>query len=262
MTGEKRDGDSAAQRQGHTSRGSGHARLHRRRCFTVSTWNVRTLVESAGGDRRICRSRPQPDSSVTSESPAPHLVDRKLDILVKELKRYGVSVAGIQETRWYGKDVWKSDGFTFLHSGRRLPEEGESAVRKEGVGILLDDRATAAWKEAGEAWEAVSSRVITARLKAARAGQRRPGGSKETGNIFFPVISVYAPTAKAPPGIKEKFMDDLQDAIDRTPASDILLLLGDFNARVGKSTADDDEWREVRGGHGVGCCNAAWSFAQ
>ena len=111
--------------------------------------------------------------------------------------------------------------------------------------------------EAGEAWETVSSRVITARLKAARAGQRRPGGSRETGNIFVSLISVYTPTAKAPPGIKEKFMDDLQDAIDRTPASDILLLLGDFNARVGKSTADDDEWREVRGGHGVGCCNAA-----
>ena len=152
--------------------------------------------------------------------------------------------------------MW-NDGFTFLHSGRRLPEEGESAVRKEGVGILLDDRATAAWKEAGEAWEAVSSRVITARLKAARAGQRRPGGSRETGNIFVSVISVYAPTAKAPPGIKEKFIDDLQDAIDRTPASDILLLLGDFNACVGKSTADDDEWREIRGGHGVDCCNAA-----
>ena len=64
-------------------------------------------------------------------------------------------------------------------------------------------------------------------------------------------------TAKAPPGIKQKFLDDLQDAIGRTPASDILLLLGDFNTRVGKSTADDDEWRGVRGGHGVGCCNEA-----
>ena len=51
----------------------------------------------------------------------------------------------------FGTQEWKSDGFTFLHSGRRLPEEGESAVRKEGVGILLDDRDTAALKEAGEA---------------------------------------------------------------------------------------------------------------
>ena len=51
----------------------------------------------------------------------------------------------------FGTQQWKSDGFTFLHSGRRLTEEGESAVRKEGVGILLDDKATAAWKEAGEA---------------------------------------------------------------------------------------------------------------
>ena len=45
-------------------------------------------------------------------------------------------------------------------------------VRKEGIGILLDERATNAWRAAGEAWEAISSRIITARLKITRAGQR------------------------------------------------------------------------------------------
>ena len=34
------------------------------------------------------------------------VVDRKLDLLVSELKRYRVSVAGIQENWWFGKDVW------------------------------------------------------------------------------------------------------------------------------------------------------------
>ena len=82
-----------------------------------------------------------------------------------ELRKYGVSVAGIQETKWFGKDVWPSDGCTFLHSGHPLPGDQERASRNEGVGIALDKKATVAWKGAGEVWEAVSSRIISTRLK-------------------------------------------------------------------------------------------------
>ena len=53
------------------------------------------------------------------------------------------AVVAIQETKWFGKDVWQADGHTSLHSGRPLPKDGEPAVRNEGVGILLDERATA-----------------------------------------------------------------------------------------------------------------------
>ncbi len=86
-----------------------------------------------------------------------------------------MSVAGIQETKWFGKDVWPADGYTSLHPGRLLPSDGEKATRSEGVGVALDERATAAWREAGEVWEAVSSHIVSARLKLARPGQRRPG---------------------------------------------------------------------------------------
>ena len=70
-------------------------------------------------------------------------------------------------------------------------------MRCEGVGIALHETTTAAWKDAGEVWEVVSSRVITARLRLSRAGQRRPGGSRETRSSLLSVVSVYAPTAKA-----------------------------------------------------------------
>ena len=139
-----------------------------------------------------------------------------------------------------------------FHYGNR----GSGAVRNEGVGIALDEMATAAWKAAGEVWDAVSSRIVTARLKSTSVGRRRPGGSRETRNSYISVISVYAPTAKAPPAIVQKFMDNLQDTVDKIPASDVLMLLGDFNARVG-SSGDDDLWLGVRGRHGVGVCNEA-----
>ena len=167
-----------------------------------------------------------------------------------------MSVAGIQETKWFGKDVWDAQGYTFIHSGRPLPGGEGPAVRNEGVGIALDEMATAAWKAAGEVWDAVSSRIVTARLKSTSIGRRRPGGSRETRNSYISVISVYAPTAKAPPAIVQKFMDNLQDTVDKIPASDVLMLLGDFNVRVG-SSGDDDLWLGVRGRHGVGVCNEA-----
>ena len=86
-------------------------------------------------------------------------------------------------------------------------------------------------------------------------GQRKSGGSREKKNTYHSVVCVYAPTAKAPPGVAQKFTEDLQDTVDKIPTSDVLLLLGDVNARVGCSVADGDVWRGVRGRHGVGCCN-------
>ena len=70
-------------------------------------------------------------------------------------------------------------------------------------------------------------------------------------------MSAYAPTAKAPLGVRAKFFDDLQDALDHVPAGDILVVLGDFSARVGKRDGDSDVWREAQAKHGVGSCNEA-----
>ena len=91
---------------------------------------------------RVCRKR----TDGRSEG-----VDRKLDLLVHELQRYGVSKAGVQESKWFGVDVWTAaDGYTFLHSGRPLPGSADVATRNEGVGILLDARASEArWGDMG-----------------------------------------------------------------------------------------------------------------
>ena len=71
------------------------------------------------------------------------------------------------------------------------------------------------------------------------------GGRRETRNLYI---------AKAPPAVAGRFTDDLQDTLDRIPQEDVLLLLGDFNARVGSSQGQGDR---VRGRHGVGNCNEA-----
>ena len=70
--------------------------------------------------------------------------------MVYELKKLNVAFAGIQETKCFGQDVWNADGFTLLHLGRTLPGNGEPLLRNEGVGIVLDQHATVAWKNVDE----------------------------------------------------------------------------------------------------------------
>ena len=99
---------------------------------------------------------------------------------------------------------------------------------------------------------------MIARLQIAQRGQRRHGGSRWTGSRYLSLVSMYAPKAKAPPGVKAGFVDDLQSTLDSLPAGDIVLAFGDFNARLcWKRESGDDVWREVRGPHGIGTCNEA-----
>ena len=65
------------------------------------------------------------------------------------------------------------------------------------------------------------------------------------------LISLQKPTAKAPPSIKIKFNDDLQDTVDRIPHHDIFVMLGDFNARVGVLDTGNNLWQGVIGKHGL-----------
>ena len=75
---------------------------------------------------------------------------------------------------------------------------------------MMNKFATAAWKEAGEKWEAVSSRIISARFKVVKQRQRQPGRSRETCDGFGTIISAYKPTAKVTMSIKSKFYTELQ----------------------------------------------------
>ena len=147
---------------------------------------------------------------------------------------FDVAVVGIQQTKWFGQDVCNVNEYTFLHLGHTLPDDGEPLIRNEGVDIVLDQRATAAWKNAGECWKVISSRIVTARWRIAQRGQRQRSGSRWTSSRCLSLVSMYAPMAKAPLGVKAGFIDDLQSTLGSLPAGDTVLVLGDFNAHVGK----------------------------
>ena len=56
-----------------------------------------------------------------------------------------------------------------------------------------------------------------------------------------------------PDKVKDKFYDYLDSIISATARTDKLILLGDFNARVG---TDHQTWEEVICSEGVGKCNS------
>ena len=71
------------------------------------------------------------------------------------------------------------------------------------------------------------------------------------------LLCVYAPTHRASQVDKDKFYADLQGVVDGVSAEDVLLVVGDFNARVGSGQMGGDEWDGVRGRHGVGLMNTS-----
>ena len=49
------------------------------------------------------------------------------------------------------------------------------------------------------------------------------------------MIQVYAPTANAEEDKLDNFYDDVQEEMDRTPKQDLLMIIGDWNAKVGRT---------------------------
>ena len=64
------------------------------------------------------------------------------------------------------------------------------------------------------------------------------------------VIQAYAPTSNTEEAEVEQFYEDLQDLLELTPKKDVLLIIGDWNAKVGSQ-----ETPGVTGKFGLGIRN-------
>ena len=146
----------------------------------MGCWNVRTCKEADGN---ICTGMSRPDGRRL-------VVDCKVEFLVRELKRFKMSMVGISETKWFGQAVYLVDCYTVVHSGRPVLAVGDVAQCGEDVGIILDPVLSEAWRNGGEVWNLVSSHIVTLRLLLSE--KEVPGlGSRP---FYISLISVYAPT--------------------------------------------------------------------
>ena len=130
-----------------------------------------------------------------------------------------------------------------------------SEVRRPGSGNIKERSHTIFWsggedKTAGVGF-AVSNKLshinpipISDRIMTARVELKN--------NSYLTLISVYGPTMQRPEFDKEKFYEQLGECIINAKG-DAIIVLGDFNARVG---TDWESWPSVIGKHGVGKMNS------
>ena len=62
-------------------------------------------------------------NTARSRSDNCHSEDRKIDLVIRELNRYNIVVAALQETLWFGKHVYQVGESVVITAGRETPQE-------------------------------------------------------------------------------------------------------------------------------------------
>ena len=160
--------------------------------------------------------------------------EQRTALVGRELDQYKVEIAALSETRLAEEGLWKEvgAGYTFFWNGRKKEER-----REAGVGFTIKSHLVSKLPRLPKG---INDRLMTLRLPL--SGKRHAA-----------IVSAYAPTMTNPDEIKDKFYDDLDSVISAAPQTDKLILLGNFNARVG---TDHQNWEGVIGSEGVGKCNS------
>ena len=155
----------------------------------------------------------------------------RLRDVLRTMAEKNVKLLALSEVRWPGHGVSELNGYTVIRSGL---QQNTPLSRWSGVAVVMDRDATTAWRQAGTVLSPVSDRILRVRLK--------------THTGFASIIAVYAPTNE-PKRVEEseKFYQSLQECVDEVPKRDMLIVMGDFNARVGN---DVGAWQDVIGRFG------------
>ena len=125
------------------------------------------------------------------------------------MNRYHWNILGLCEVRW------KNFGETTTLEGHKLFFSGHEDRHMQGVGFLIHKNTA----KCVMGCHPISSRIITIRIKASP--------------FNITIIQAYAPTTDHDDEEVEDFYEQLQDVIEQTPKKDILVVQGDWNAKVG-----------------------------
>ena len=143
------------------------------------------------------------------------------------MRRYNLHILGVSESRWTGSGFFSTETQeTVLYSSREDNHHIEGVVLKKGMEKKLVE------------WKPINSRPLKARFKG------------HHNNLT--VIQCYAPTNDSEDKIKDAFCDQLQTEIISSSSHDILIVMGDLNAKVGNENTASER---VMGKHGCGCMN-------
>ena len=207
-----------------------------------SSVNIHREEISRSGSRSSSNDEAMGNLSGTMESDPPRLNTRRRDLRIatwnvrtmhsagklhnieQEIRALSLDVLGVSEVRWTEAGEVSRENYKFLYSG------GDSHVH--GVGMFL---ATSVSECLSGFWP-ISDRVMLVKLNA------KP--------FNLSILQVYEPTTDHTDEEVEQFYDDIQMGIGQVKSDEVLVVMGDFNAKVG-STREDD----IVGSYGLGTRN-------
>ncbi|XP_076041836.1 uncharacterized protein LOC143025717 [Oratosquilla oratoria] len=167
------------------------------------------------------------DQPLTNDQNRPQ---RRTALVASELCRYIVDIAALSETRLADENSLQEMGSDYTFFWKGLPKDSQSI---HGVGFAVQ---TLLLNRLSEAPVGANECLMTLRLPLMK--QR-----------FVTLISCYAPTLSSPDKTKNRFYEELDNLLHNLPKNEKVILLGDFNARVGSNF---DVWQGVIGRHGTG----------
>nr|KAG5687784.1 hypothetical protein BaRGS_025678 [Batillaria attramentaria] len=148
--------------------------------------------------------------------------------IAREMEGYQLDILGISECRWMGA------GRMRLASGQTVLYSGDEELHEGGVAIMISQQAEKSLME----WTPISKRIITARFY---TRYRR-----------VTVLQAYAPHNEREEEEKDQFYLELQETLDECNKNDIIIIMGDLNAKVG---SDNSGYERTMGVHGLGTQN-------
>ena len=129
------------------------------------------------------------------------------------MARVNIDILENTELKWTGMGEWNSDGHYMYYCG-------QESLRRNGVALIVN--------------------------KSPKCSTWVQSQNNRTSSVCFQgkpfnitVIQVYAPATNAEEAEVEGFYEDLQELLQLTPKEDVLFIIGDWNAKVGKSR---DTW--------------------
>ncbi|XP_030764239.1 uncharacterized protein LOC115888612 [Sitophilus oryzae] len=155
---------------------------------------------------------------------------RETSNIERELMTAEMDICGLSETHWKGKGH-------FTTAEHRIFVSGSDNASQNGVAIVVNKRMV----QYVDSYQTISDRIIKVTIR-----------TKPT-NMHL--IQVYMPTTDADDKQVEDIYQEIEQLVSATPKKEPLVILGDFNSKVGKS-ADNNNLQNIIGMYGLGDRNA------
>ena len=139
----------------------------------------------------------------------------KLANAVHEMQRLNIDILGVSEVRWTGSGQCSTNKYTMYYSG---PTD---TTHQNGVGIIVSESMNRSVRN----FLPYSDRIALLQL------QTRP--------IKVNIIQAYAPTSDKSDEEIEEFYEHLKTVIDITKKNEVNIIMGDFNAKIGRGEAGE-----------------------